>query len=112
MSWDWDNLMRDSPGFRFNDNRNFLYDRDIMHKRNEEKDQQIDLPNNWEDFGDFGEFEGFTGLMEDVSLYPANLGLFDRTILTRVQKRGEDQVEKRENTVFNEDKTKKEDEVD
>ena len=114
MSWDWDNLMRDSPGFRFNDNRNFLYDRDIMHKRNEEKDQQIDLSNNWEDFGDFGdfgEFEGFTGLMEDASLYPANLGLFDRTILTRVQKRG-DQLEKRENAVFNEDKTKKEDEVD
>ena len=107
MSWDWDNLMRDSPGFRFNDNRNFLYDRDIMHKRNKEEEQQIDLPNNWEDFG---EFEGFTGLMEDVSLYPSNLGLFDRTILTRVQKRAQDQVEKR-GSVSNEVDTQKENEV-
>ena len=45
------------------------------------------LPTNWEDWGEFGDF---TGLMEDVSLYPSSLGLFDRTILTRVQKRDQD----------------------
>ena len=102
MSWDWDNLMRGSPGFRFNDNQNYLYDRDIMHKRSSQvgensEDTEHNLPSNWGEWGDFGDF---TGLMEDVSLYPSSLGLFDRTILTRVQKRDqEDQsVEKREET--------------
>ena len=51
----------------------------------------------------WGDFNDFTGLMEDVSLYPASLGLFDRTILTRVQKRPsqnqeETEVHKRELT--------------
>ena len=104
MSWEWDNLMRGSPGFRFNDNQNYLYDRDIMHKRNsvgkEKEEKESALPSNLEDWG---EFNDFTGLMEDVSLYPSSLGLFDRTILTRVQKRpSQDQeqteVKKRELT--------------
>ena len=105
MSWEWDNLMRGSPGFRFNDNQNYLYDRDIMHKRNregmEEKEEEVKaLPSNLEDWG---EFNDFSGLMEDVSLYPSSLGLFDRTILTRVQKRPshdqeETEVKKRELT--------------
>ena len=102
MSWDWDNLVRESPGFRFNDNRNFLYDRDIMHKRNSEVKEENEnaLPSNLEEWG---EFNDFSGLMEDVSLYPSSLGLFDRTILTRVQKRpsqdqGETEVNKRELT--------------
>ena len=92
--------MRGSPGFRFNDNQNYLYDRDIMHKRDSEGKEETEqaLPSNWEDWG---EFNDFTGLMEDVSLYPASLGLFDRTILTRVQKRNsqepqETEVDKRE----------------
>ena len=102
MSWEWDNLMRGSPGFRFNDNQNYLYDRDIMHKRNSEgkKENEKALSSNLEEWG---EFNDFTGLMEDVSLYPSSLGLFDRTILTRVQKRpsqdqGETEVNKRELT--------------
>ena len=102
MSWEWDNLMRGSPGFRFNDNQNYLYDRDIMHKRNSEVKEENEkaLPSNLEEWG---EFNDFSGLMEDVSLYPSSLGLFDRTILTRVQKRpsqdqGETEVNKRELT--------------
>ena len=100
MSWEWDNLMRGSPGFRFNDNQNYLYDRDIMHKRNSEEKEETEnvLPTNLEDWG---EFNDFSGLMEDASLYPSSLGLFDRTILTRVQKRAsqdqeETEVKKRE----------------
>merc|ERR1712064_60501 len=93
-------------GFRFNDNQNYLYDRDIVHKRSSQEvenseDAEHNLPSNWEEWGDFGDF---TGLMEDVSLYPSSLGLFDRTILTRVQKRDKEEeqeeqsVEKREET--------------
>merc|ERR1712064_131450 len=80
-------------GFRFNDNQNYLYDRDIVHKRSSQEvenseDAEHNLPSNWEEWGDFGDF---TGLMEDVSLYPSSLGLFDRTILTRVQKRDKEE---------------------
>ena len=94
MSWDWDNLMQGSPGFRFNDNQNYLYDRDIMHKRNTEGEEREPLPSNWDEWGEFGDF---TGLMEDVSLYPSSLGLFDRTILTRVQKRDQDKAQGEQN---------------
>ena len=99
--------MRGTPGFRFHDNENSLYDRDIMHKRaegetkEEEGDSKEDKENveeeaaaphketlgPWEDWSDFdANFDGFTSLMEDASLYPPNFGS-SLTILTRVQKK-------------------------
>ena len=99
--------MRGTPGFRFHDNENSLYDRDIMHKRaeaetKEEEGDSKEEKNNveeeaaapqketlgpWEDWSDFdANFDGFTSLMEDASLYPPNFGS-SLTILTRVQKK-------------------------
>ena len=100
----WDDLMRGSPGFRFHDNENSFYDRDIMHKRNaghinhdakEEEEREEYQPSfgSWEEWG---EFDDFSNLMDDVSLYP-KIGLFDRTILTRVQKKDGKNLEKRTN---------------
>ena len=110
----WDDIMRGTPGFRFHDNENSLYDRDIMHKRTEgehkeeetafreeegdskeEKnnvEEEVAAPHKetlgtWEDWSDFDtNFDGFTSLMEDASLYPPNFGS-SLTILTRVQKK-------------------------
>ena len=128
--------MRGSPGFRFHDNENNFYERNILHKRvaNEEAtnntdndtsiaannvtittnnntkttvnnnqddlrktkevilkavaDLKNDVFDNWEDWGE--DFDDFHNLMEDASLYPPSFGLFDRTILTRVQKKDEE----------------------
>ena len=98
--------MRGSPGFRFHDNENSFYDRDIMHKRNpghmnqnlkDDKEIQEQQPSfgSWEEWG---EFDDFSNLMDDVSLYP-KIGLFDRTILTRVQKKDGNNVDKRTNLI-------------
>ena len=124
--------MRGSPGFRFHDNENSFYNRDILHKREDTENKQdnenkttteelskddiinaknatdsdetndgstadkVDTDENvfssWEDWDDF------SNLMEDVSLYPPSFGLFDRTILTRVQKKDDKQEKRRLNS--------------
>ena len=99
--------MRGSPGFRFHDNENSFYDRDIMHKRNavhinhdskEEEEEREEYQPSFGSWEEWGEFDDFSNLMDDVSLYP-KIGLFDRTILTRVQKKDGKNVEKRINLI-------------
>lgn len=120
--------MRGSPSFRFHDDDSF-YDRDIMHKRTASTngDQMaISADNNEvkrtavgtsaatdqvsdEDWEDWGEWDDFTGLMDDVSLYPPSFGLYDRTVLTRVQRDGRQAAEQGEDKTVEEEQEKRQD---
>ena len=99
--------MRGNPGFRFHDNQDSLFDRDLIHKREEEEvkrsqdashkaDTEAEGPGQietvFETWADWGDSEDFGGLRDDAALYPH---LFDRTILTRVQKKDGENVDKR-----------------
>lgn len=100
--------MRGNPGFRFHDNQDSLFDRDLIHKRENEdvkRSQEASLKTDkeaeagpgqietvFETWADWGDSEDFGGLRDDAALYPH---LFDRTILTRVQKKDGDNVDKR-----------------
>ena len=96
--------MRGNPGFRFHDNQDSLFDRDLIHKRENEdvkRNQEASLKTEagpgqietvFETWADWGDSEDFGGLRDDAALYPH---LFDRTILTRVQKKDGDSADKR-----------------
>ena len=96
--------MRGNPGFRFHDNQDSLFDRDLIHKRENvdvKRNQEASLKTEagpgqietvFETWADWGDSDDFGGLRDDAALYPH---LFDRTILTRVQKKDGDSVVKR-----------------
>ena len=98
--------MRGNPGFRFHDNQDSLFDRDLIHKREEDEVKRSadashktdteagpgQIETVFETWADWGDSEDFGGLRDDAALYPH---LFDRTILTRVQKKDGDNVDKR-----------------
>ena len=96
--------MRGNPGFRFHDNQDSLFDRDLIHKRENEDVKRTpeaglkteagpgQIETVFETWADWGDSEDFGGLRDDAALYPH---LFDRTILTRVQKKDGDSVVKR-----------------
>ena len=102
--------MRGNPGFRFHDNQDSLFDRDLIHKREmggeggvkrseaghkaEAGPGQIETV--FETWADWGDSDEFGGLRDDAALYPPSYGLFDRTILTRVQKKNGNNVDKRD----------------
>ena len=107
--------MRGNPGFRFHDNQDSLFDRDLIHKRviptevkrvmpaevkrGEVSHQAEGGPGQmetvFETWADWGDSEEFGGLRDDTALYPPSFGLFDRTILTRVQKKDGGKVDNR-----------------
>merc|ERR1712172_158198 len=113
----WGDIMRGNPGFRFHDNQDSLFDRDLIHKREEEevkRNQDASLKTEagpgqietvFETWADWGDSEDFGGLRDDAAIYPH---LFDRTILTRVQKK--DGVDKR-NLMEQEKRNQAEDDI-
>ena len=106
----WGDIMRGNPGFRFHDNQDSFFDKDLIHKREEagagevkksEASHQAEaapgqIETVFETWADWGDSEEFGGLRDDTALYPPSYGLFDRTILTRVQKKDGGNVDKRD----------------
>ena len=106
--------MRGNPGFRFHDNQDSFFDRDVIHKREMKGDGEVKREEGdkedghgqmetvfetWEDWGDFDEFGG---LRDEAAVAP-RFGLFDRTILTRVQKKNGNNVDMRDPLKENKD---------
>ena len=108
MLRNWGDIMRGNPGFSFHDNQDSLFDRDLVHKREmpaevkrSEASHQAEggpgqIETVFETWADWGDMEEFGGLRDDTALYPPSYGLFDRTILTRVQKKDGGNVDNRD----------------
>merc|ERR1711970_534076 len=74
----WDNVLTAPQGFRFNEARNDLFNRDLIYKRAAVGSYQannlseVESSNSDEQHLDYAQYRG---LMDDASLYPPQMGL-------------------------------------